>query len=82
MGIESPRIEEPREGQIGGNVAGEESERRRRYRYCPLESGEPIDESACATCPHSPPAPFRICFTARPARPRRRGFWDREEAPQ
>ncbi len=54
---------------------------RLRYRYCPLEAGEPIEMSACATCPHNPPAPFKICFAPKPTRPRRRGFWDREEPP-
>ena len=52
-----------------------------RYRYCPLESGETVEVSACATCPHHPEPPYRICVAQRPLRPRRRGFWDREASP-
>ena len=75
-------METPRGEERADSGAGRGGERRPRYRYCPLEAGEPIDVSACATCPHNPPLPFRICFAPKPTRPRRRGFWDREEPPQ
>jgi hypothetical protein len=78
MTLEGPRGYE-QSSRVDNGVAERAAEL--RYRYCLLEAGEPIEMSACATCPHNPPAPFRICFAPKPAKPRRRGFWDREEPP-
>ncbi|MHB1134425.1 MAG: hypothetical protein ACYC4L_18800 [Chloroflexota bacterium] len=52
-----------------------------RLRYCPLEAGEVVDEAECQACPFRPAPPYRICAPPRNAKPRRRGFWDREPDP-
>ncbi len=64
-----------------GRSAAAGTERPLRYRYCPLESGETVEVTACATCSFLPEPPFRICAAPRVGRPRRRGFWDREPSP-
>lgn len=52
-----------------------------RHRYCPLESGETVEVSTCDGCPYKPEPPFHVCAAPKQAKPRRRGFWDREPSP-
>jgi hypothetical protein len=52
-----------------------------RYRYCPLEAGEPVETWLCEGCAYRPEPPLHICAVPKATRPRRRGFWDREEGP-
>ncbi len=51
------------------------------YRYCPLEAGEPIETWMCDGCAYRPEPPLHICAVPKATKPRRRGFWDREEGP-
>ncbi len=50
-----------------------------RFRYCPLEPGEPVSQEECTRCPNRPEPPLTICSAPKARRtPRPRGFWDKE----
>ena len=50
-----------------------------RFRYCPLEPGEPVSEEECSCCANRPEPPQTICALPKGRRgPRPRGFWDKE----